>query len=176
MFDRSCLVGKGRLIDAHSTFEFLDRGVTELAAAKAPSKARMRPWRTPTTSVQPRPRWHNLLVADMNIDENAVLRLRICGHAPCRIYNLCAWGPWPALLAVRNAVPKCGVSSDMRLTIATSKANRAGNPIAAVRSAIGSGCSDLREGSRCGGDPLGRRVPSRRPRASARFAVDTASG
>ena len=44
----------------------------------------------PTTSVQPRPRWHNLLVADMNIDENAVLRLRICGHAPCRaVFTIC---------------------------------------------------------------------------------------
>ena len=44
----------------------------------------------PTTSVQPRPRWHNLLVADMNIDENAVLRLRICGHAACRAaFTIC---------------------------------------------------------------------------------------
>jgi hypothetical protein len=50
----------------------------------------------PTASVQPRPRWHNLLVTDMNIDENAVLRLRICGHARCRIrvavFTICVRG------------------------------------------------------------------------------------
>ncbi len=32
----------------------------------------------------------NLLVADMNIDENAVLRLRTCGHARCRtVFTIC---------------------------------------------------------------------------------------
>lgn len=47
-------------------------------------------WRMPTTSVWPRRRWHNPLVADMNIDENAVLRLRICGHAACRaVFTIC---------------------------------------------------------------------------------------
>jgi hypothetical protein len=45
--------------------------------------------------------------------------------------------------AVRNAVPKCGGSSDMTLTVATSKANRAGSPTAVVRSVIGSGRYDL---------------------------------
>jgi hypothetical protein len=45
----------------------------------------------PTTSAQPLPRCHNRLVADMNIDENAVLRLRICGHAACRaVFTICA--------------------------------------------------------------------------------------
>ncbi len=29
-------------------------------------------------------RWHNLFLADVNIDDNAVLRLRICGHTACR--------------------------------------------------------------------------------------------
>jgi hypothetical protein len=45
--------------------------------------------------------------------------------------------------AARNAVRKCGDSSDMTLTVATNKANRAGNPIAVVRSAIGSERYDL---------------------------------
>ena len=35
-------------------------------------------------------RWHNLFVADVNIDDNAVLRLRICGHAACRaLFTIC---------------------------------------------------------------------------------------
>ena len=45
--------------------------------------------------------------------------------------------------AVRNAVRKCGSGSDMTLTVATNKANRAGSPIAVVRSAIGSGRYEL---------------------------------
>jgi hypothetical protein len=37
-----------------------------------------------------RPRWHNLRVADMNIDENAVLRLRTCCHAASRaVFTIC---------------------------------------------------------------------------------------
>jgi hypothetical protein len=37
-----------------------------------------------------RERWHNLFVADMNIDDNAVLRLRICGRAACRaLFTIC---------------------------------------------------------------------------------------
>jgi hypothetical protein len=40
---------------------------------------------------QPLPRCHNRLVADMNIDENGVLRLRICGHAACQgVFTICA--------------------------------------------------------------------------------------
>ncbi len=62
----------------------------ELSVAKPTSKASTRLFRMPTTSVQPSRRWHNLLVADMNIDENAVLRLRICGHAACRaVFTIC---------------------------------------------------------------------------------------
>jgi len=35
-------------------------------------------------------RWHNLFVADVNIDDNAVLRLRISGHAACRaVFTIC---------------------------------------------------------------------------------------
>jgi hypothetical protein len=35
-------------------------------------------------------RWHNLFVADVNIDDNAILRLRICGHAACRaVFTIC---------------------------------------------------------------------------------------
>jgi hypothetical protein len=45
--------------------------------------------------------------------------------------------------AVRNAVRKCGGGSEMTLTVATNKANRAGSPIAVVRSDIGSGRYDL---------------------------------
>jgi hypothetical protein len=34
--------------------------------------------------------WHNLFVADVNIDGSAVLRLRICGHAACRaLFTIC---------------------------------------------------------------------------------------
>jgi hypothetical protein len=34
--------------------------------------------------------WHNLFVADVNIDDNAVLRLRIWGHAACRaLFTIC---------------------------------------------------------------------------------------
>jgi hypothetical protein len=39
-------------------------------------------------------------------------------------------------IAVRNAGWKYGVGSDMRLTVGTSKASRAGNPIAVASSAI----------------------------------------
>ena len=50
----------------------------------------MRLWRLPTTSVQPPRRWNSVLVADMSSDENAVLRLRICGHADCRaVFTIC---------------------------------------------------------------------------------------
>ena len=41
--------------------------------------------------------------------------------------------------AVWNAGWKYGVGSDMRLTVATSKASRAGSPIAVAGSAIGIG-------------------------------------
>ena len=35
-------------------------------------------------------RWHNLFVADVNIDDNAILRLRICGHAACgAVFTVC---------------------------------------------------------------------------------------
>jgi len=34
--------------------------------------------------------WHNLFVADVNVDDNAVLRLRICGRAACRaVFTIC---------------------------------------------------------------------------------------
>jgi hypothetical protein len=45
--------------------------------------------------------------------------------------------------AVRNAFHKCGGGSDMTLTVATSEANRAVNPTAVARSAIGNDRYDL---------------------------------
>ena len=34
--------------------------------------------------------WHNLFVTDVNMDDKAVLRLRICSHAACRaVFTIC---------------------------------------------------------------------------------------
>jgi hypothetical protein len=41
-------------------------------------------------ATQPNARWHNLFVADANIDDNAVPRLRICCQAACRaVFTIC---------------------------------------------------------------------------------------
>ncbi len=80
----------------------------------------------------------------MNIDGDAILRA--FGFAPTRPAARRSQSASAATVAsataARNAVRKCGDSSDMTLTVATSKANRAGNPIAVVRS-VGSGRYDL---------------------------------
>jgi hypothetical protein len=97
----------------------------------------------------------------MNIDENAVLRLRICGHAACRPHSQCA------------SVCDRGQRHE---------ANRRSQ-----QSELGRECH--RRCQQCyrerasqppvpdqGVAPITSAVPPRRPRVSARFAVVTASG
>jgi hypothetical protein len=70
-------------------------------------------------------RWHNLFVADVNIDNNAVLRLRIFGHAACRaLFTICvSCATVASATAVRNAGRKRGGGSDITPTVVTSKVN-----------------------------------------------------
>ena len=76
----------------------------------------------------------------MNIDGDAILRLRFCAHTACRAaFTICVNCDRGSVIAVRNAGWKYGDGSDMRLIVATSKANREGNPIAFASSAIGIG-------------------------------------
>ena len=88
-------------------------------------------------------RWHDLFVADLDI---AITLFFAFGYAATRLAGHYSRSVLAATVAsataARNAVRKCGDSSDMTLTVATSKANRAGNPIAVVRS-VGSGRYDL---------------------------------
>jgi hypothetical protein len=53
------------------------------------ARTSQRLWLVPTNAIQP---LHGgiISVADVNIDDNAVLRLRICGHAACRaLFTIC---------------------------------------------------------------------------------------
>jgi hypothetical protein len=61
----------------------------------------------------------------MNIDKNAVLRLRICGRAAFTICVSCdaSAATVASATSARNAGRTCGVGSSMRLTVANSKAN-----------------------------------------------------
>ena len=75
----------------------------------------------------------------MNIEGDAILRLRFCNRGG--FHNLSQLATVASATAAQNAVRKCVDSSDMRLTVATSKANRAGHPIAVVSSAIETGAA-----------------------------------
>jgi len=64
------------------------RGVSGSWEGQARTNQRL--WLVPTKCKSTCVRWHNLFVADVNIDDNAVLRLRICGHAACRaLFTIC---------------------------------------------------------------------------------------
>jgi len=68
----------------------LDRSVTLTWRGAVRFKSQYAPVADAHNFSSARPRCHNLFVADMNIDENAVLRLRICGHAACRaVFTIC---------------------------------------------------------------------------------------
>jgi hypothetical protein len=83
-------------------------------------------------------------VAQVNIDGDAILRLRFAPtRAAARRSQSASAATVASATAARNAVRKCGDSSDMTLTVATSKANRVGNPIAVDSSAIETGRYDL---------------------------------
>jgi len=81
-------------------------------------------------------------VAQMNIDGDAVLRLRFCAHAACRAaFTICVscdrgqrYCSPDRRLEVRRR--------QRRLTVATSKASRAGRRIAFASSAIGIGSAN----------------------------------
>jgi hypothetical protein len=103
-------------------------------------------------------------VAHMNIDKNAVLRLRICGRAAFTICVSCdaSAATVASATSARNAGRTCGVGSSMRLTVANSKAN--------------GGSHNLPWQIKVSRRSLRRYLRSRRPCASARSAVAAASG
>jgi hypothetical protein len=68
--------------------QFLNHGVTGSWDGQAPSQPA--PVADADNCNSSCARWHNLFVADLNIDDNAVLRIRICGHAACRaVFTIC---------------------------------------------------------------------------------------
>jgi len=67
-----------------------------------------------------------LFVADVNMDDNAVLRLRICGQRLAGPYSRSVSAASVAsAIVVRNAGRRRGVGSDMTPTVATSKSELA---------------------------------------------------
>ncbi len=61
-------------------------------------------------------------VADVNIDDTAVLRLRICGRATCRaVFTICVSCDRGQRYYSPERRRRCGGGSDMTPTVATSK-------------------------------------------------------
>ena len=66
----------------------MSRGIRKLGTAKPLTSQRL--LLVPKNCNSTCARWHNLFVADVNIDDNAILRLRICGHAACgAVFTVC---------------------------------------------------------------------------------------
>ena len=122
-------------------------------------------------------RWHNLIVADVNTDDNAVLRV---GFAATRLawpYSRSVSAATVAIAtAVRNAARKCGGDSDMTSTVATSKVTEGGFPSALSAALSRAGIATFRDRSRYRVDHFAGRRRRGRPHASARSAVATVSG
>jgi hypothetical protein len=121
-------------------------------------------------------RWNNLFVADVNIDDHAVLRLRICGHAAGRaLFTICV----SCDRGQRYCSPEC--RSEVRrqrhdANCRYQQSDEGGTPIGVVSSAIASGRRNLPWQIKVSCRSLGRRLLGGRPYASARAGVATASG
>jgi len=91
-------------------------------------------------------RWHNLIVADVNTDDNAVLRV---GFAATRLawpYSRSVSAATVAIAtAVRNAARKCGGDSDMTSTV---KVTEGGFPSALSAALSSAGVTTSRDRSR----------------------------
>jgi hypothetical protein len=73
----------------------------------------------------------------VNIDGDAILRLRFCARTACRAaFTICVSCDRGQRYCSPDAGWKYGDGSDMRLTVATSKASREGSAIAFASGAI----------------------------------------
>jgi len=127
------------------------------------------PARMPTTSAQPRRRCHNRPVADMNIDDNAVLYLRICGHAACwALFTICVRRD----RGQRYCSPKCRLEVRRRQRHAGNRRERAGqgvpSPLSAASNLLGRDSAPDRSFVRVARDSANARPDVPRPSPTSR--------